>query len=101
MELIEYIIMCAPALVTIITAICSIIAVLRKVIASKDDVNAIKEQAIKAFEEIKNNNEIKELKNLCKSIVDENIELKKALIDVTEALTRIRNKHPELFKEGE
>lgn len=92
--LIDYIIMCSPALASVIGIIISIITCLKK-------LTLVKDEAQNAFNTIKNSQEIKDLKDLCKKVIDENDMLKKALIETTEALTRIRNRHPELFKDGE
>lgn len=96
-DILQYVVMCAPAL----AGIGGIIGCIFKVRSDGDfSKNAVKEvvlEAKKAFDQIKDDNEIRAIKDLCNNIVEENKDLKIALMECTEALTRIRNNHPELF----
>ena len=94
---VAYVIIIAPSLISALGTIVSFITAIRKLNKSGDEVTIIKNQAVEAFNDIKNSNEFKELRSLCKKVISENALLKEKLIENTEALTRIRNNHPELF----
>ena len=96
-----YGIIITPSIISIFGIVLSVIKAIKSATETKSAVDTIKAEAIASFDQIKSSNEFKELKNLCADIMKENKVLKKSLIECTEALTRIRNNHPELFSKEE
>lgn len=83
-----YLAIIAPSAITVITAIAALITAVAKFVSVVKQNKGLKEEMAAM---------IKSQNIKLSAIVQENTELKKALIENTEALTRIRNKHPELF----
>lgn len=98
----SYIVMLAPALISFLGILAGVLEIFKSARLSKKHIELVVAEGKKAFDQIKDSNEFKELKNLCERVVSQNDQLQKALIECTEALTRIRKRHPELFtEEGE
>lgn len=101
--IIAYIVIFAPSLLSILGIILGVFKNIRNANQTTATINCIKEEALNTFTTIKDSKELADLYKLIKEVVSENAILKQQLIECTEALTRIRNKHPELFstnKEG-
>lgn len=96
-----YGIIITPTIFSLFGIVFGVIKAIKSATETKGAVETIKTEAIAAFDQIKSSNEFKELKDLCADIVKENKVLKQSLIECTEALTRIRNNHPELFSKEE
>lgn len=95
-----YVIIIAPSLMAILGIVLSVIRTVKSASNIDSNVNKIVDEALLKFNEFSESNDIIELRLLVGDVLKENKELKQALAKNTEALTRIREKHPELFEEG-
>lgn len=84
----------SSAFMTVIGLIASIF----KFAASKREIKKIASDAKDTFDNILNSSTLKSVESQLRILAQENVELKKALRECTEALTRIREHHPEIFK---
>lgn len=99
--IVSYIIIFAPALISALGIIAGVVKIFSGAKSAKEQIVAIKDEAIAAFNAIRESNELKQLRDYTKAIIDENHQLKAALTECTDALTRIRKRHPELFADKE
>lgn len=84
----------SSAFMTVIGLIVSIF----KFAASKKAIKKIASDAKETFDNILNSSTLQGVESKLSIVAQENVELKKALRECTEALTRIREHHPEIFK---
>lgn len=84
----------SSAFMTVIGLIVSIF----KFAASKKEIKKIVSDAKATFDNILSSSTLKSVESKLIIVAQENVELKKALRECTEALTRIREHHPEIFK---
>lgn len=87
-SIMAYIAIIAPSAITVITAIAALITAVYKFISVVKQNKGLRDEVLTI---VKNEDEKIAL------VLKENAALKQALTENTEALTRIRNKHPELF----
>ena len=84
----------SSAFMTVIGLIVSIF----KFAASKKEIKKIAIDAKNTFDNILSSSTLKGVESKLNIVAQENVELKKVLRECTEALTRIREHHPEIFK---
>ena len=87
-----YLAIIAPSAITVITAIAALITAIYKFISVVKQNKGLKEEIAEM---------LKTQSLQMAAVLRDNEQLKQALIENTEALTRIRNKHPELFTNTE
>lgn len=87
-SIMAYIAIIAPSAITVITAIAALITAVYKFISVVKQNQGLKDEMTAL---------VKYIEQKLAADEAEKAQLRKALIECTETLTRIRNKHPELF----
>lgn len=91
-SIVAYLAIIAPSAITIITALAALITAIAKFATVVKQNKGLKDEMLAL---------VKQQDTKIAAVLDENIQLKEALTNCTDALTRIRNKHPEVFKKEE
>ena len=91
-SIVAYLAIIAPSAITIITALAALITAIAKFATVVKQNKGLKDEMLAL---------VKQQDTKIAAVLDENVQLKEALTNCTDALTRIRNKHPEVFKKEE